>query len=201
MDEPAFFAGKDALLIIDLQRDFMPGGRLAVEGADRIVPLLSRHAKRAARSGVPIFLTRDWHPRRHGSFAERGGPWPQHCVAGTTGAEFAGGFEIPMGSVVISKGSHPDRDAYSAFEGTELDERLRALGVERLFVGGIATDHCVLHTVRDALSRGYRVTVLADAIRAIDARPGDGARALGDMIERGARLHKVPKLEETVLQP
>jgi len=184
-----------------VQRDFFPGGSLAVLGADRIVPMLNRYVRLAARRGTPIFLTRDWHPSRHRSFAERGGPWPSHCVAGTSGAQFADGLEIPPGSVVISKGTDPDRDAYSGFDGTDLDPRLRALGIARLFVGGVATDYCVLNTVRDARSKGYGVTLLADAIRAVDVRPGDGERALAEMADRGAQIRELAKLEAAPAQP
>jgi nicotinamidase/pyrazinamidase len=194
-DERASSTPRHALVIVDVQRDFLPGGRLAVKGADRIVESVNRYARLAARGGIPIFLTRDWHPSRHSSFAERGGPWPEHCVAGTSGAEFADELEIPPGSVVVSKGAHPDRDAYSGFEGTELHERLRERGIERLFVAGVATDYCVLHTVRDAISKGYRVTVLSDAVSAVDARPGDGARALDEMRGRGAEVQELEKLE------
>jgi nicotinamidase/pyrazinamidase len=200
-DEPVFSTGKDAFVLVDLQRDFLPGGALGVKEADRIVPLLSRYARRAAEKGVPIFLTRDWHPPHHSSFAERGGPWPQHCVAGTSGAEFAHGFEIPEGSVIVSKGAELDRDAYSGFEGTDLDRRLKDLGVERLVVGGVATDYCVLATVRDALAKGYHVTVLTDAIRAVEVEPGDGARALAEMIHRGARIQELGELEDAAVEP
>jgi nicotinamidase/pyrazinamidase len=198
-DESGPLTRKDALVIVDLQRDFLPGGSLAVGEADRIVPLLSRHARRVARSGVPVVLTRDWHPPHHTSFAHRGGPWPAHCVAGTSGAEFPNEFEVPAGSVIVSKGSESDRDAYSGFEGTDLDAKLRSLGVDRLFVGGVATEFCVLHTVRDALSKGYHVSVLADAIRPVDA--GEGARALSEMIERGAIIRELEKLEVEAVQP
>jgi nicotinamidase/pyrazinamidase len=190
-DESVFATGKIALVLVDVQRDFLPGGRLAVEGADRIVPVLNRYLRIAARRGAPIFLTRDWHPPEHGSFDERGGPWPSHCVAGTSGADFPEDLEIPPGSVVISKGLHPEHDAYSGFDGTDLDEKLRALGIGRILIAGIATDYCVLNTVRDARAKGYGVTLLTDAIRAVDVRPGDGERALAEMTDRGAQIREL----------
>jgi len=135
---------------------------------------------------VPVFATRDWHPGGHCSFRERGGPWPPHCVQGSHGAELAAGLRLPPSAVVVSKGAEVDRDAYSGFEGTALDGELRARGVRRLLVGGLATDYCVLNTVRDALAKGYEVVLLRDAIRAVDVHPGDGARAEEEMIRRGA---------------
>jgi nicotinamidase/pyrazinamidase len=191
MDESVFATEKTALVLVDVQRDFLPGGKLAVGEAHRIVPALNRYVRLAARHGAPIFLTRDWHPPEHVSFAERGGPWPRHCVAGTSGAEFAEGLEIPPGSVVVSKGAHPERDAYSGFEDTDLHERLRALGITHLFVAGLATDYCVLNTVRDARAKGYEVTLLTDAMRAVDVNPGDGARALAEMSDRGAQIREL----------
>jgi nicotinamidase/pyrazinamidase len=193
VDEPAFATGKTALVLVDVQRDFLPGGKLAVREAHRIVPALNRYVRLAARHGAPIFLTRDWHPNAHVSFAERGGPWPQHCVAGTSGAEFADELEVPPGSVVVSKGTHPERDAYSGFEGTDLHEKLRALGITHIFVGGIATDYCVLNTVRDARAKGYDVTLLTDAMRAVEVNPGDEARALAEMKGRGAQIRELAR--------
>ena len=178
----------NALLIVDLQRDFLPGGSVPVAGGDAIVPVVSRYLATWSAHGMPIFLSRCWHPPDHCSFRARGGPWPAHCVAGTPGAEFAPGLEIPAGAVVVSKATEPDREAYSAFDGTDLDGRLRRLGTTQLFVGGLATDSGVLATVRDAIERGYTAIVLGDAIRAVDATPGDGAVAERAMDEHGARL-------------
>jgi nicotinamidase/pyrazinamidase len=176
----------DALLIADVQRDFLPGGSLAVPDGDRVVPPLNRYLAAWSRRGLPIFLSRCWHPPDHCSFRERGGPWPRHCVAGTMGAEFAAGFAVPASAVIVSKATTPDREAYSAFEGTELHEDLRRVAARRLFVGGLTTDYCVLNTIRDARARAYPTFVLADGIRAVNLQPDDGRRAEDEMARRGA---------------
>ncbi len=177
----------DALVVVDVQVDFLPGGSLAVPRGDEVVPVLNRWLAAAASRGLPVYATRDWHPPGHCSFRARGGPWPPHCVAGSAGAAFAPGLLLPGGADVVSKATDPDRDAYSGFQGTDLDARLRAAGARRLLVGGLATDYCVLETVRDARRLGYEVLLLADAVRAVEVRPGDGARALEEMRRAGAR--------------
>ncbi len=177
----------DALIVVDVQVDFLPGGSLAVPQGDAVIPVLDRYLAAFIRRGLPIFATRDWHPPNHCSFQPYGGPWPPHCVAGSAGAAFAPALELPVSTVLITlKGTQPDKDAYSAFDGTDLDARLRAQGVGRLFVGGLATDYCVLCTVEDGLKAGYAVVLLQDAIRAVNVRPGDGERAEAEMIRLGA---------------
>ena len=176
----------DALLIVDVQRDFLPGGSLAVPGGDEVVPVLNRYLALARRTGLPVFASRDWHPADHCSFRARGGTWPVHCVAGTAGAAFAPGLQLPADAVIIDKATRPEADAYSAFSGTALAGMLRERGVERVLVGGLATDYCVLNTVRDALKEWFRVLLLRDAIRAVNVQPGDGARAEREMLDLGA---------------
>ncbi len=176
----------DALVIVDVQNDFLPGGSLAVpHGADVIAPL---HAMIVAfqERQLPIFATRDWHPPNHCSFRDQGGLWPPHCVAGSPGADFLPGLGLPAAAEVISKATTAETDAYSGFANTDLAERLRWVDVRRLFVGGVATDYCVLNTVRDARAAGFDVVILLDAIRAIDANPGDGERAVAEMLRLGA---------------
>ncbi len=177
----------DALVVVDVQNDFLPGGSLAVPRGDEVVEPLNRYAEAFARAGRPVFATRDWHPADHCSFKAQGGPWPPHCVQGTKGAEFAPALRLPPGTTVISKATRPDKDAYSGFEDTDLDERLKRLGIERLFVGGLATDYCVLNTVKDARRLGYEVYLLTDAIRAVNVNPDDGRRAQEEMLKRGAK--------------
>lgn len=178
----------DALIIVDVQRDFLPGGSLAVPEGDRVVTVLSRCAALFARLGLPVVATRDWHPAGHVSFRARGGPWPPHCVQGTPGAEFAEGLVLPPGTLIVSKATAADRDAYSGFEGTDLARRLREAGVRRVFVGGLATDYCVLCTVRDAIRLGFEAVLLTDAARAVNVRPGDGADAVEAMRAAGAAI-------------
>ena len=176
----------DALLVVDVQRDFLPGGRLGVPDGDVVVPVLNRYIAAARAKGVPIYASRDWHPQNHCSFTPQGGPWPPHCVAGTPGAAFAEGLQLPSDAVIIDKATREDADAYSAFSGTTLAEQLRRRGVKRLLVGGLATDYCVLNTVRDALREGFGVILLEDAVRAVNVKPGDGERAQREMENGGA---------------
>lgn len=186
-------ATRDALVVVDVQNDFCPGGSLAVPDGDQVVPVLNRYAERFGEAGVPVFASRDWHPAKTKHFQAYGGVWPPHCVQGTRGAEFHPGLEMPEGTVVVSKGMDPEQDAYSAFQaedghGTLFARALSACGVRRLWVGGLATDYCVKATVLDALREGFEVRVLADAIRAVDLQQGDGERAIAEMRGAGARF-------------
>jgi nicotinamidase/pyrazinamidase len=177
----------DVLLVTDIQNDFLPGGSLAVAGGDEVVPVLNRYIDAFVAKGLPVYATRDWHPEGHCSFHAQGGPWPVHCVAGTHGAAFAATLMLPPDTTLISKATSPDQEAYSSFQGTDLDSRLRAAGIHRVFIGGLATDYCVLNTVRDARRLGYAVVLLTDVIRAVDVQPGDGRRAEAEMVGLGAQ--------------
>ena len=177
----------DALLLVDVQNDFLSGGSLAVPCGGEVLPVLNRYIGGFMAQGLPIYATRDWHPARHCSFRAQGGPWPPHCIADTHGAAFAAGLRLPPDATVISKATTEDQDAYSGFQGTDLDRRLRAANIRRLFVGGLATDYCVLNSVRDALRLGYAVMLLTDAIRAVDVQSGDGQRAEAEMVRLGAQ--------------
>ncbi len=176
----------DALLVIDVQRDFLPGGSLAVPGGTRVLAPLNRCLALFEERGLPVFATRDWHPHDHCSFGAQGGPWPPHCVTGSRGAAFAEALRLPARTRLVSKGTNAGREAYSGFADTDLERRLGDEGVKRLFVGGLATDYCVGQTVRDARRHGFDVVVLRDAIAAVDAKPGDGARAIEQMAQQGA---------------
>lgn len=193
MDTLKLAAG-DALLIADVQNDFLPGGALAVPDGDAVVPPLNTCLELFGRRGLPVFATRDWHPPDHCSFHQQGGPWPQHCIAGSYGAQFAAGLRLPVDATLVSKATQTEAEAYSAFAGTELDALLRAAGVRRLFVGGLTTDYCVLNTVKDALSLGYEALWLDDAVRAVDVTPGDGARAKAEMLRLGAKPIEVGQI-------
>jgi nicotinamidase/pyrazinamidase len=188
---PGLHAG-DALLIVDVQRDFLPGGALAVPDGDAVIPILNQCAREFALRGLPVFATRDWHPLNHCSFRGQGGPWPPHCVARTPGAEMPATLQLPPGTRVISKATTPEKDAYSGFQGTDLLERLR--NCVRVFVGGLATDYCVKETVLDAIANGLAAVVLEDAIRAVDVQPGDGTRALAEMVARGAMVARLENI-------
>ncbi len=176
----------DALLIVDVQKDFLPGGRLAVPDGDQVIAPLNDWISRFASAGLPVFATRDWHPVGHCSFQAQGGPWPTHCVAGSDGAAFADDLKLPTNFTIVSKANRKDADAYSGFAGTDLQQLLQESGIRRLFVGGLATDYCVLNSVRDALRLGYGVQLLTAAIRAVNVQPGDGAQAVAEMIAAGA---------------
>jgi nicotinamidase/pyrazinamidase len=183
--------GKDALVIVDVQNDFCPGGALAVEGADEVVPVLNEYIEHFAAVGLPIFVTRDWHPRKTSHFKTYGGVWPAHCVQDTVGAEFHRDLKLSPDMIVVSKGSAADEDSYSAFQakddaGVPVAELLRRLNVGRIFVGGLATDYCVKYTALDALQAGFAVVLLLDAIRGVDLQPGDSARALAEVRAAGA---------------
>ena len=178
----------DALLVVDVQNDFLPGGSLAVPRGDEVIAPVNGYIELFHRRGLPIFASRDWHPADHVSFVAQGGPWPPHCVAKTRGAEFPEALRLPPEAEVISKATRIDLDAYSAFQGTDLAERLHHREIVRLFVGGLATDYCVRATVEDALTAGFGVVVLDEAVRAVNVQPHDGEEALRAMEEEGATL-------------
>jgi nicotinamidase/pyrazinamidase len=177
----------DALVLVDVQRDFLPGGALAVPAGDAVVPVLNRYIALARERGIPIFATRDWHPANHCSFNAQDGPWPPHCMSDTDGAQFAPGLELPADAHIISKATVPFPDSYSGFGGTTLSADLRERRVKRLLVGGLATDYCVLNTVLDAIREGFEVVLLTDAIRAVNVQAEDGERAESRMRSAGAR--------------
>ena len=188
MNERGLAPGKgDALVAVDLQNDFLEGGSLAVRGGVQAVPVFNAYIELFRSRGLPVFLTRDWHPRNHVSFRAQGGPWPPHCVQGTAGAAFAPDLRLGGDEIIISKADNPERESYSNFEGTDLEARLRGAGVARIFIGGLATDYCVLATVLDGLKLGFEVVLLTDVTRAVDVNPGDGDRALEKMTARGAK--------------
>jgi nicotinamidase/pyrazinamidase len=182
---------KEALLVVDVQNDFCPGGSLAVADGDAVVPVLNQYMTRAAVASMPIYASRDWHPAQTAHFREFGGQWPPHCVQGTRGAEFHPDLRLPEGTVIVSKGMNRVDDGYSLFEGKLEDGRdalaaLRELGVTRVHVGGLATDYCVRATTLDALAARFDVCLLVDAIHAVEVQPGDGERAIAEMRAAGA---------------
>jgi nicotinamidase/pyrazinamidase len=176
----------DAVIVVDVQNDFCPGGALPVSEGDQVVPVLNRWIEAAETSGVKVVLSRDWHPPTHSSFKEHGGQWPTHCVQGTRGAAFHPDLRVLAEAIIVTKGDKADRDQYSAFDGTGLGEQLKEQGVRRVWVGGLALDVCVRATVLDALKLGFEVHVIRAGTRAVNMQPGDGDRALEEMREAGA---------------
>ena len=180
---------KRALIVVDVQNDFCPGGALAVAQGDEVVAPLNKLIEEFLERGEPVFKSRDWHPEKTRHFAAYGGTWPVHCVQNTKGAEFHPDLIDDMHIRVISKGLG-DEDSYSAFDGTDLALQLRRLGIEEVWVGGLATDYCVKNTVLDALKEGFRVKALKNAMRAVELKPGDGERAIAEMQNAGAEIQE-----------
>jgi len=173
---------------VDVQRDFCPGGAVAVEDGDMVVPRLNMVIGAFTNASLPIFFTRDWHPPNHMSFKGQGGTWPPHCVKETPGAEFHPKLEVPLGAVVVSKGTEADLEAYSGFQGTDLEKRIKETRVHEVFLGGLATDYCVKETALDALDAGLKVKVLEDCIRGVNLRGNDSELALREVVARGVAL-------------
>lgn len=186
-------AVRHGFLIVDVQNDFCAGGALAVPDGDAVVPVITRLARVVSAQGGLIAASRDWHPRDSRHFVTNGGQWPVHCVAGTTGAQFHPGLDLPDETLVVTKGDAPDADGYSAFDGHagrngSLAEILRSRGIQCLLVAGLATDYCVRHSVLDARREGFEVVLVEDAIRGVNLGPQDSARAIADMVASGARV-------------
>jgi nicotinamidase/pyrazinamidase len=192
--------GRSALLLVDVQNDFCPGGALAVPEGDRVVPVINDYIERFERAGLPIFASRDWHPP-HTRHFRPAGPWPPHCVRDTPGAAFHPALHLPGSTTVVTKGTDPVDDGYSAFEAADptgrlLPERLEEEHVDRLLVAGLATDYCVRASVLDARARGIDTVLLLDAVRGIDVEEGDIARALDEMLRAGARTATRATIDE-----
>ncbi|AMQ18929.1 nicotinamidase [Thermococcus peptonophilus] len=175
---------KEALIVVDMQRDFMPRGALPVPEGDTIIPKCNEYIRKFKEKGALIVATRDWHPPNHISFKERGGPWPPHCVQNTPGAEFV--VDLPEDAVIISKATEPDKEAYSGFEGTNLAEILRENGVEKVYICGVATEYCVKATALDAAKHGFETYLLSDAVKGIN--PEDEKKALEEMKKAGVKI-------------
>ncbi len=191
MSSPPRFEPGDGLLLVDPQNDFCPGGSLAVADGDAVMPVLSAWASAAERANLPIFVSRDWHPRTTTHFKQYGGIWPPHCVIGTPGADFHPSLRIPPGVIIVSKGMGEHEDAYSAFQarddsGTPLPVLLERQRIKHLYIGGLATDYCVKSSTLDALRNGFKVTLVPDAVRAVNLAPTDGDNALAEMHAAGA---------------
>lgn len=184
---------KKALLIVDVQNDFCPGGALAVPEGDKVVPEMNKYIKVFSAKKLPIFASRDWHPVRTKHFKDFGGLWPVHCLQNTKGAAFHLKLKIPKTAILLYKGMSPEEDSYSVFQAQ--DERgvgflnlLKMLEIKELYIGGLATDYCVRFSTLDALKHGLKVRLLADAIKGVDLKKGDSLKAIRLMCKHGAKM-------------
>lgn len=182
------FEPSDALIIVDLQRDFCAGGKLPVPGADEITPLVNRLIVEAEAAGALVVATRDWHPRDHSSFKAFGGPWPEHCVQGSEGALFHPGLRLPPDALLVSKGERREPEQYSDFDATGLPESLHRRGVRRVIIVGLALDVCVRASALDAVRLGFETCVVMSAVRAIS--PEGGKKTLAEFAAAGVRLEE-----------
>ncbi len=182
---------RDAVIVVDVQNDFCPGGALAVPDGDQVIPPINALLR---RTNCFVVATRDWHPENHCSFKAQGGPWPVHCVTETWGAHFHPALDHSRMHLIVSKDTAPDQNTYSGFQGTSLSEILRDRGVQRVVVGGLATDYCVKTTALDARREGFDVIVLEDAIRGVEVNPGDSDRALNEMRQGGCTILRTDQL-------
>jgi len=189
---------KDALVVVDVQKDFCPGGSLPVQDGDKVVPILNDYIKIFLRARAQIYATRDWHPSNHVSFKLYGGIWPPHCIMGTEGAKFHPDLKLPKSVKIISKATTPNKEAYSGFDGTNLEKDMIEKGVRRVFVGGLATDYCVKNTVLDTVKAGFEAVLLADATLGVNVNPGDSEKAIKEMVEAGAKTASLADVQEPI---
>ncbi len=186
-------AEKRALVVVDVQRDFLPGGSLAVPEGNEVVPVLNEYIQRFKAAGLPIYATRDWHPPVTRHFRQYGGAWPPHCVQGTPGAEFHPDLRLPDDVIIVSKGMDPNKDSYSSFQafeadGTDMATSLRKRGITHIYISGLATDYCVRNTILDALREGFQATVLLDGSFGVNLKPHDSEKAITEMVAAGAHM-------------
>jgi nicotinamidase/pyrazinamidase len=177
---------KQALIVVDIQRDFCPGGALPVTDGDKIIPTVNDLVRAFEEASLPVFFTRDWHPKNHMSFKAYGGLWPPHCIRNTPGANFHPSLTVPREAEVIDKGMPQAEDAYSGFQGTDLAQRLHSLHVGQIYVAGLATDYCVKNTVVDGVAKGFETCVITDCVKGVNLKPTDSAVALKSMLSQGA---------------
>jgi nicotinamidase-related amidase len=189
----------DLLIVVDVQNDFLPGGALGVKEGDKVIGPVNRAVKLFLKKNLPVFYSRDWHPIDHCSFQPNGGPWPPHCVQDTKGAAFAAKLIMPANPSIFSKGISAKAEEYSAYhaadgKGRQVHQVMSQLGVKIAFIGGLATDYCVLNTALDLLKDGFKVVVLTDTCRAVNVAPDDGEKALVKMIAEGAKIMKTKEI-------
>ncbi len=199
MNKEFILSKSDALIVTDIQIDFLPGGALPVSEGDQVIPLLNEYISLFKNANLTIFTTRDWHPPNHLSFKDQGGPWPPHCVQNSDGAKFSPLLKLPSNVIVVSKATDPLKEAYSSFEGTELKEELKKGEISRIFVGGLTTDYCVKNTVLDGLALGFNVVFLIDASRGINVKDGDVESAVREMAKNGAEQATLEDFPEPLI--
>ena len=192
---------KKALLIVDVQNDFCPGGALGVPQGDKIVPVINKYVKIFAKKKLPVFATRDWHPVRTKHFKDFGGLWPVHCLQRSSGAAFHHKLRLPRDVILLYKGMDPEKDSYSSFHaedarGMTLDKLLNIAGIKELYIAGLATDYCVRFTTRDAIKHGFKVKILMDAIKGVNLKPDDSQKAIKEMVKLGAKKITLKDMEE-----
>jgi nicotinamidase/pyrazinamidase len=192
---------KKALLVVDMQNDFCPAGALGVRQGDKIIPAINKYIRNFSKKGLPVFATRDWHPKETMHFKKFGGVWPVHCIRNAKGAEFHPRLKLPKEAILLYKGMDPKQDSYSAFQaedanGESLFNLLKILGVKEIYLGGLATDYCVRFSARDAIRLGFKVRVLLDAIKGVNLRPCDSENAIKEMKEEGAKFITLEDMEE-----
>lgn len=190
---------KNALLVVDVQNDFCPGGALGVPEGQRIVPVINKYIKIFSKKGLPIFVTRDWHPIRTKHFKSFGGIWPVHCIQNTKGAAFHPKLKLPKDVILLYKGMDPEKDAYSSFQaedarGVIFPKLLKIFGVKEIYIAGLATDYCVRFSTRDAIKQGFKVKILTDAIKGVNLKPNDSRNAIKEMVKKGAKKITLKRL-------
>ena len=183
---------KKALLVVDVQNDFCPGGALGIPEGDKIIPNINKYIKIFAKKKYPILVTRDWHPVRTKHFKDFGGVWPVHCIQNSKGAEFNLKLKLAKNMIFLYKGMDPEKDSYSAFhaeddKGVGLLKLLKLLGTQEIYIAGLATDYCVKFSTHDCLKHGFKVKILMDAIKGVDLKPRDSDRAIKRMVKEGAK--------------
>ena len=186
------------LVVMDVQNDFSEGGILPVKEADKVIEVLNQYVPHFQGIGAPIFAVRDWHPKNHVSFKERGGPWPPHCLQGTKGADLNSDLRLPYGATVVAKGFLVEQDSHSAFTGTDLEARLREKSVKRIFLGGLAIGVSFHKTITHALKAGFEVYLLADATRFLETKRGDSKKFVQELTELGAQKLTLKNLAPAV---
>lgn len=191
---------KKALLVVDIQNDFCPGGALGVREGDEIIPGINKYLKLFSQHKLPIFASRDWHPKKTTHFKKYGGVWPVHCIQNTKGAEFHPKLKLAKEAILLYKGMNPQEDSYSVFQAEDANgmsflNLLKILGIEEIYIGGLATDYCVRFTTSDAIKQGFKVKVLTDAIKGVNLKPDDSDNAIKEMKQAGTKFITLKDME------